>query len=245
MRFALFLDLADAGFRKPKSRAESRTCAEPGHESESVRGAPRERRERGVPRRSPVGRGPRAVSSDATRVGGEVQAGEHFQNIQQAIFCHMAVQSQILESPCTFCISKRQVSDAASKVTKLSVPRARDLRSVSCMHSFRIETGRRPLRRARALCKGKARHAPRALLSPRAKKTEDRASLRRLRLRRIRRITRGVLWRRVPCARAAAQSPPSPAAFGFSRGSPARAPRIRASPRLAPSRARRARRRAL
>lgn len=231
MRFALFLDLADAGFRKPKSRAESRTCAEPGHESESVRGAPRERRERGVPRRSPVGRGPRAVSSDATRVGGEVQAGEHFQNIQQAIFCHMAVQSQILESPCTFCISKRQVSDAASKVTKLSVPRARDLRSVSCMHSFCIETGRRPLRRANALCKG----------SPRV----DRASLRRLRLRRIRRITRGVLWRRVPCARAAAQSPPSPAARGPSRGSPARAPRIRASPRLAPSRARRARRRAL
>lgn len=243
MRFALFLDLADAGFRKPKSRAESRTCAEPGHESESVRGAPRERRERGVPRRSPVGRGPRAVSSDATRVGGEVQAGEHFQNIQQAIFCHMAVQSQILESPCTFCISKRQVSDAASKVTKLSVPRARDLRSVSCMHSFCIETGRRPLRRANALCKG----SPRATRPsfPAGEKTEDRASLRRLRLRRIRRITRGVLWRRVPCARAAAQSPPSPAAFGFSRGSPARAPRIRASPRLAPSRARRARRRAL
>ena len=160
MRFALFLDLADAGFRKPKSRAESRTCAAPGHESESVRGAPRERRERGVPRRSPVGRGPRAVSSDATRVGGEMQAGEHFQNIQQAIFCHMAVQSQILESPCTFSDfenTKRQVSDAASKVTKLSVPRARDLRSsVSCMHSFCIETGA-SRQRARALCKGSPR----------------------------------------------------------------------------------------
>ena len=173
MRFALFLDLADAGFRKPKSRAESRTCAAPGHESESVRGAPRERRERGVPRRSPVGRGPRAVSSDATRVGGEMQAGEHFQNIQQAIFCHMAVQSQILESPCTFSISKRQtaqVSDAASKVTKLSVPRARDLRSVSCMHSFRSLLKPGAARSGGQTRYVKARHAPRALLSPRAKK---------------------------------------------------------------------------
>jgi hypothetical protein len=101
-----------------------------------------------------------------------VQAGEHFQNIQQAIFCHMAVQSQILESPCTFSDfenTKRQVSDAASKVTKLSVPRARDLRSVSCMHSFCIETG--AARSGGQTRYVKARHAPRALVSPRAKKT--------------------------------------------------------------------------
>ena len=245
MRFALFLDLADAGFRKPESRAESRTCAEPGHESESVRGAPRERRERGVPRRSPVGRGPRAVSSDATRVGGEVQAGEHFQNIQQARFCHMAVQSQILDSPCTFSdFEKAECCFGCSRRFRKHCGSARaSLRVFLAWTVFVLKTG--AARSGGPARYVKARHAPRALLSPRAKKPEDRSSIRRLRLRRTRRITRRVLWRRAPCARAAAQSPPSPAARGLSRGSPARAPRIRASPRLAPSRARRARRRAL
>ena len=244
MRFALFLDLADAGFRKPESRAESRTCAKPGHESESVRGAPRERRERGVPRRSPVGRGPRAVSSDATRVGGEVQAGEHFQNIQQARFCHMAVQSQILDSPCTFSdFEKGRVLFRMQPRRFRKQCRFRHLRVFLAWTVFVLKPG--AARSGGPARYVKARHAPRALLSPRAKKPEDRSSIRRLRLRRTRRITRRVLWRRAPCAPAAAQSPPSPAARGLSRGSPARAPRIRASPRLAPSRARRARRRAL
>ena len=103
VRFALFLDLADAGFRKPKS---ARTRAKPGHESEGVRGASRERRKRGVPRRFPVRRDPRAVSSGATRLG-ELQSetagfskypkrGNHF----QLLVCEL--NNLLGRFPCTF-----------------------------------------------------------------------------------------------------------------------------------------------
>ena len=102
MRFALFLDLADAGFRKPKS---ARTRAKPGHESEGVRGASRERRKRGVPRRFPVRRDPRAVSSGATRLG-ELQSetagfskyprGNH----EQLLVCEL--KNLLGRFPCTF-----------------------------------------------------------------------------------------------------------------------------------------------
>ena len=240
MRFALFLDLADAGFRKPKS---ARTRAKPGHESEGVRGASRERRKRGVPRRFPVRRDPRAVSSGATRLG-ELQSetagfskypkrGNHF----QLLVCEL--NNLLGRFPCTFssCFRMR-VSTCRNCIRSRDVSFRRQVFRENRRHAQFLQVvdpfGRRP---AYYVCKGSPRATRRSL--PRTESGEESKA------HHARRITRRVPWRRAPCARAAWRSPPSPRAPGPWRGSPARAPTPCAAPRLAPSRARRARRRAL